>query len=329
MGETELVQESKGNVFLKNENVKTFLPSILIIIVLTITSNILSPGFASIGNMMTISTRACILAVACIGQAYIMISGNAGIDMSIGAFMSMAALLTSKFSGGTNMGLVSTIFLFIGIGAFFGFITGACIQYFKIPSLVMTLAMSSVINGLALGVTRGQPQMTIPPALLSLGTPVVGVIRGMIFLTIIIVAVMMLVLHKTKYGKSLFIAGSNRSAAVAIGLKVNRIVIATYMISAVISCMAGLMMLGFVGSAQLQMGDEYTLLSVAAVVIGGTKLSGGRGGLVGGILGSFVLIILTSMLIVLGLPPGVRQLIQGALLLGIVLINSRELKLRN
>jgi len=329
MGETESVKELRKKVFLNNQNVKSFLPSIIIIIILTVVSNILSPGFASVGNMMTISTRACILAVACIGQAYIMISGNAGIDMSVGAFMSMAALLTSKFSGGTNLGLVWTVLIFIGIGAFFGFITGVCIQFFKIPSLVMTLAMSSVINGLSLGVTRGQPQMTIPPVLLSLGTPVVGVIRGMIFLTVIIITVMILVLHKTKYGKSLFMVGSNRNAAAVIGLKVNRIVIGTYMISAIISCIAGLMMLGFVGSAQLQMGDEYTLLSVAAVVIGGTKLSGGKGGLVGGILGSLVLIILTSMLTALGLPSGVRQLIQGTLLLGIVLINSRELKLRN
>ncbi len=329
MSEMELTGTAKRGSILSNKGIKELLLPIVIIVALTVAGNVLSPGFADINNVMNILTRSCILAVACIGQTYVMISGNAGIDMSVGACMSFAALLTSTFSGGTNEGLIATIFIYAALGGLFGFVTGTCIQFFRIPSLVMTLAMSFVINGLALGMTRGQPQMTIPPALLTLGTPVVGVVRGMIFLTAIIFVVMMLVLRRTNYGKALFIVGSNRNAAKLIGLKVNVIVVATYMISSIMAMMAGLMMLGYVGSAQLQMGDEYTLLSVAAVVIGGTKLAGGKGGLIGGLLGAVVLIMLTSILVVLGLPAGVRQLIQGGLLLAIVLINSREAKLRN
>lgn len=329
MNEMEIQMKSDRKGFLKNQNVKDFLPSVVIIVLLVLIGNVLSPGFANMNNMMNILAKACILAVACIGQAYVMISGNAGIDMSIGAFMSMSALIGPMISGGTDVGLIVTILAFAAIGAGFGLANGAGIQFFRIPSLVMTLAMSAVINGLTLGVTRGQPSMTIPPSLLVLGNPVAGPVRAMTFVAIAILAVMMVILHKTNFGRSLFMVGSNRNAAKLIGLKVNAIVIGTYMISAVIACMAGLMLVGYVGSAQLQMGEEYTLLSVAAVVIGGTKLSGGKGGLIGGLLGAVVLMLLTSILVALGLPAGVRQLIQGAMLLAIILVNSREPKLRN
>lgn len=329
MNQAVLTNKKKDKSFFANQTLKDLTLPVVIIIVLTIAGNILSPGLAGINNLMNILTRACFLAVACIGQTYVMISGNAGIDMSIGAYMSFAALLAGTFSGGTDGGLVLTVLIYIGFGALFGFITGVCIQFFRIPSLVMTLAMSFVINGLTLGMTRGQPTVTIPPALLALGTPVIGVVRGMPVLTVIIFVVMMLLLHKTKFGRSLFIVGSNRNAAKLIGLKVNVIVVVTYMISAIMAMIAGLMMLGYVGSAQLQMGNEHTLLSVAAVVIGGTKLSGGKGGLIGGLLGAVVLILLMSILVVLGLPAGVRQLIQGALLLTIVIVNSRQAKLKN
>ena len=122
--------------------------------------------------------------------------------------------------------------------------------------------------------------------------------------------------------------GSNRNAARLAGLKVNIVVIVAYILSAIMAGLAGLMLVGYVGSAQLSMAEEYTLLSVAAVVIGGTKLSGGKGGLVGGALGAMVLFLLTSILTALGLPDGVRELIQGAMLLAVILINSREAKLR-
>lgn len=312
----------------KHEKARDFLPSILIVFLLIIGGNLLNPGFASTNNLCNILAKASILAVACIGQAFVMISGNAGIDMSIGSVMSLAALIGPMVSGGTNEGLVLAVVVFMAGGMAIGVVNGLCIQFLKIPSLVMTLAMSVVVNGLTLGVTRGQPIMTIPKALLNLGMPALGKIRGMTFVALVIILMMILLLNKTNYGRSLFIVGSNRNAAKLSGLRVNLIVILAYGISLAMAALAGLMLVGYVGSAQLNMAEEYTLLSVAAVVIGGTKLSGGKGGLVGGVLGAMVLFLLTSILVALGMPSGVRQLIQGIVLLMIVLTNSRQAKLR-
>ena len=318
----------KKNSLLNNKTIKDFLPAIVIIIVLIVAGNMLSPGFAKVNNIFNIITRASILAVVCIGQSYVMISGNAGIDMSVGAVMSMACLVGPSISRGTNLGLLVAVLIFIGVGAVIGFISGICVQKLRIPSLVMTLAMAAIITGLTLGVTRGQPIMSTPPLLLDLGLPIIGPIRAMTLVAIAVLAIMGYVLHKSQYGRSLFISGSNRNAARLVGIKVNGVVIGAYMISSIMAALAGFMLVGFVGSAQLQMADEYTLLSVAAVVIGGTKLSGGKGGLIGGALGAMVLFLLSSILVALGLPDGVRELIQGAILLMVIIINSREKKLR-
>lgn len=324
----DLAKTNKLSALLKHQAFKDFLPSICIIIALLIAGELCSSGFTKANNVFNIVTRASILSVACIGQAVIMISGNSGIDMSVGSVMSMACLIGPMMTGGSNEGLIIAVLGFIGIGIIIGGINGVCIQIFKIPALVTTLAVSQIVNGLTLGLTRGQPIMTMPDMLLELGMPFLGPIRLMTLVALVIIGIMLFLLHKTDFGRMLYMVGSNRNAARLSGLKVNTIVISSYMIGAIMSGFAGLMLVGYVGSAQLQMADEYTLLSVAAVVIGGTKLTGGRGGLVGGALGAMVLFLLTSILLALGLPDGVRELIQGAILLCVVLINSRESKLR-
>lgn len=307
---------------------KEFLPSAIAIVSLLVLGQILSNGFASISNIGNILTTSSILAIAAIGQALVIISGNSGIDMSIGAVISMGALMGPMIAQGTDAGLVLAVLLLICIGGSIGLVNGLGVQYLKIPSLVMTLAMSLVVNGFTLGFTRGQPSILIPKLLLDVGQPIWGPIRYMVAIAILFIVVMELVLRKTNYGKSLYLTGSNRRAAQLSGLHVNRIVILAYVISGVLSAIVGLLLVGYTGSGQLQMGDEYTLLSIAAVVIGGTKLSGGKGRLLGGALGAIVLILITNILVVLGMPAGVRKLVQGMILLVILISNGRESRYR-
>lgn len=312
----------------KNGSATEFLPSVIAIICLVILGQLLSNGFASINNLGNILTTSSILAIAAVGQAMVIISGDSGIDMSIGATISMGALIGPMIANGTNAGLILAVLALIGIGGLIGLINGVGVQYIKIPSLVMTLAMALVINGFTLGFTKGQPSILLPKILLDVGQPILGPIRWMVAIAVIFIVAMELLLRKTNFGRSLYLTGCNRRAAKLSGLHVNRIVIIAYMVSGILSAIVGLLLVGYTGSGQLQMGDEYTLLSIAAVVIGGTKLSGGKGRLFGGALGAIVLILITNILVVLGLPAGVRKLVQGAILLIILISNSRENKYR-
>lgn len=307
---------------------KDLLPAVILIIVLVIAGQILQPGFIKANNLVNILCRASVLSVACIGQVYVMVSGNAGIDMSIGSVMSCAALLGPALSGGENLGLIRSIII-IGIAAFaIGIINGVCIQKFTLPSLVVTLCMGQIIDGLTIGLTRGAPGTSIPDALLRLGVPFIWKIRLATFVAVILIVIMYIILNKTNYGKSLFLVGCNRNAAKLSGINVDMKVITAYGISSFMAALAGYMLVGYVGSAQLYMADEYTMLSIAAVVIGGTKLSGGKGNLVGGALGAILLFLLTSILLAVGLNDGARIAIEGTVLLLIVLTNCREKKLR-
>ena len=132
-----------------------------------------------------------------------------------------------------------------------------------------------------------------------------------------------LVLRKTVFGKSIYMLGSNIRAAGLCGLRVSVISVLVYVISGAMSCLAGLILVGYVGSGQMNMGNTYTMLSIAAVVIGGTKVTGGKGTLAGGVIGSIVLMLLSSVLTSMGMPEGARQFVQGLILLVVLVINCR------
>lgn len=306
----------------------SYLPSIIASVILVVLGQIVSPGFASINNIGNIVAVASILAIASIGQTLVIVSGGEGIDLSVGAVMSMGALLGAQFIHGKAGNLPIALILLVLIGGLIGLINGFGIQRFHLPPLVMTLIMTSVVNGFTVAYTKGQPSGQIPKVLLAVGQPIVGPIRWLLVLAIIALVIFALVLNKTAFGKRLFLVGSNRQAATLSGIKVDRTVVLTYTISGIIGAIAGLILVGYSGNAQLQMANDYTLLSIAAVVIGGTKLVGGEGSLVGGALGAIVLTVLTSVLVAFHFPAGVRELVQGLALLLILCAYSRAPKLR-
>ncbi len=312
---------------LKRES-RTCLPSIIACLALLVLGEALSGGFLSVNNISSILMTASLLAIASIGQAFVVISGEDGIDMSLGAVMSMTALLGPMihFGGAFNMPLA--IAIVIGAGALVGLANGIGSQIIKVPPLVMTLVAATVVNGLALFITRGQPSTRVTPELLAISDTLFGPIRILALVGIVLVVVMEIFLRRTRYGKTLFLVGNNRQASFLCGLPVRRVAIAAYALGGAFGGIAGYLLVGYAGSAQMQMASNYTLLSVASVVIGGTKLTGGSGGFIGGALGALVLILLTSILQALNMPPGVRSLVQGVILLAILVSNSRSPNLR-
>lgn len=307
---------------------KAFIPAISASILLLILGQVLSPGFASIGNIVMILSMATILAIASIGQTLVVIGGKEGIDLSVGALLSMGALLGAQLSQGMNDRIGLAVIVLAALGVAIGVIHAAAIQLLDIPPLVMTLGMASVINGLTLLITKGQPAGGAPEALIRLGIGKWQGIPYLLMLGIVLVLAMQWLLGRSSYGRTLFLIGSNRRAAVLSGIRVNRYIFLTYIFAGVAGTLGGLVLLGYAGSSQLGMGESYTLLSIAAVVIGGTSLAGGAGSYTGSALGAIVLVLLTSVLVAVGMPAGVRELIQGVILLLILIAYSRAPKLR-
>ena len=332
--ETKIPEQKSGAAiaaaaFARTSALQTFVAPILISILLLLIGQVINPGFASISNIGNLLAIASILAIGAAGQTAVVISGGGGIDLSLGAMMSMGAVLGSGVLRGSDSRIVLTLVVLLAMGALFGFLNGAGIWWMKIPPLVMTLAIASVVDGFTLFISQGRPFGSPSPLILAVGGGRIFVfLRWLVVFAIGFVALFTFLFRRTKYGKKLFLTGNNRIAAELNGIRVRNIVLITYVLAGMMYALAGLFLLSAVGTAQMQMGTQYTLLSVAAVVLGGTQLTGGKGTYLGTALGSIVLVTLSSVLITIGMAPGVRLIITGIVLVFILSIYSRQPKLR-
>lgn len=307
-----------------------YLPAIIGVILLLILGQFATSGFLSMNNISSILMTTSILTMASIGQAAVIISGDSGLDMSIGAIMSMTALFGPMIVLGSGVtSLIAMVPATILMGAVVGLLNGIGVQILKVVPLVMTLIMSNVVNGFSILVTKGQPSVSVIPELQAISHTLIGLLRILPAIVIVLLILLeVLFLRKSRYGRSLFLAGNNVNAANLCGINSKGVIILAYVFAGAIAGLAGLMLVGYAGTAQMDMASEYTMLSVAAVVIGGTKLTGGKGTFIGGALGSLVLILITTILQALNMAAGLRSLIQGLILIAILIANSRAPKLR-
>lgn len=307
-----------------------YLPAIIGVILLLILGQFATSGFLSMNNISSILMTTSILTMASIGQAAVIISGDSGLDMSIGAIMSMTALFGPMIVLGSGVtSLIAMVPATILMGAVVGLLNGIGVQILKVVPLVMTLIMSNVVNGFSILVTKGQPSVSVIPELQAISHTLIGPLRILPAIVIVLLILLeLLFLRKSRYGRSLFLAGNNVNAANLCGINSKGVIILAYVFAGAIAGLAGLMLVGYAGTAQMDMASEYTMLSVAAVVIGGTKLTGGKGTFIGGALGSLVLILITTILQALNMAAGLRSLIQGIILIAILIANSRAPKLR-
>lgn len=307
-----------------------YLPAIIGVILLLILGQFATNGFLSMNNISSILMTTSILTMASIGQAAVIISGDSGLDMSIGAIMSMTALFGPMIVVGSGVtSLIVMVPATILMGAVVGLLNGIGVQILKVVPLVMTLIMSNVVNGFSILITKGQPSVSVIPELQAISHTLIGPLRILPAIVIVLLILLeVLFLRKSRYGRSLFLAGNNVNAANLCGINSKGVIILAYVFAGATAGLAGLMLVGYAGTAQMDMASDYTMLSVAAVVIGGTKLTGGKGTFVGGALGSLVLILITTILQALNMAAGLRSLIQGIILIVILIANSRAPKLR-
>ncbi len=313
-------------VFLLKYN-KFLFPLSLIIVMFAI-GQALTGGFAKLDNINNILTISCVVAVATFAQSFVIMAGDSGIDLSVGAVMSMSALLVPTIAAGEASRLPLAIVFVLVLAVIIGAVNAAGVLSIGIPSLVMTFIMASAVDGFSLSFTRGQPTGRLPEILLALGHPAFGGVRWILVITVFIAVAAELFLRRTKTGRQIFLVGSNRNAARLCGINVKRIVFTAYIMSALLATLGGVLLVGYSGSSILKMANGYTMLSVPAAVIGGVNMAGGEGNMFSGFLGAIIFTLLANLLLAVGIPNGVRILIQGAALLFILIMYTRDAKLR-
>ena len=301
-----------------------------IAILLFVLGALLIPGYSSAFAIRAMLVLACLLAVACVGQTLTIIIG--GIDLSIPFVIGFANVVAAQLYGdGMNFVLVCAIVgvLALGIGAVNGLISAGL----GLHPLIVTLGVGTIVQGAVLVWTRGFPSGSAPAAVtkfVSIGGSVGPIpVPWLVPSFIVLSALIILVLNRTPYGRRLFALGSNPRAAALALVSPLRMWVVTYAISAFFAAVAGVLLLGFTGSAYGDVGQPYLFQTIAAVVIGGTALVGGRGSFLGTVAGAVVLTQINTILIGLGLQPSLVQAALGLIIIVLVSLYGREAHVRS
>lgn len=301
---------------------------ILIVALLTL-GEILSPGFASPEQIMRLLIVAALLGIVAAGQNLVILGGGEGIDLSVGGVVSLAAVVAGNVMNGADGGLLPAVVAAVGVGALFGFFNGIGVTLLRIPPLVMTLGMLGVLQGVLVVIRNGIPSGRAAPMLSEFVTKdfLFG-LPGILWLWIAIGFAMVVLLKRTVFGYRIYAVGSNEQAAHMAGVPVKKVRVALFTLSGAFAALTGICLLGYSGSSFSGVGEQYMLPSVIAVVLGGTPLSGGKGGYLGTMAGAVLLVILQSILTTINIDESGRQMIFGATLLVLMLFYGRGRAMR-
>ncbi len=299
------------------------IPLILLLLVLVVVIQVVRPGIVTPSWLGVILRASVPLAIIAGCQTLTMLTG--GIDLSVGAVASMAGFVTATMVNSPG-GVAQGIAISLVAAALAGVVTGIGVGVFRVHPLIMTLGMSFVVLGLAnvWQLTTVQTGSGVPASLRSVGSGTIGGIVPMSLFVYVPFALLILVgLRRTGYGRLLYAVGDNPVAARLSGVRSWQVLVVLYVISAVFAAIAGLLVSGLTNTASVSLADSYVLPSVAAAVIGGTSILGGRGGYGGTIIGALILTVLTALLTVLGLHEPPRQILFGAIIVGVAAAYTR------
>lgn len=296
----------------------------LIALVLFGAFSIYTPGFASVAHIRTIFIESALIGMVAIGQTLVIITG--GIDLSVAWMMTTAAYMVTNFIGSNDASLVWAIPLMLLVTFGLGAVNGICIAYLRVPAIVMTLGMNIILQGALVAITQGRPGQSASNFLITLGQKSFLGIPYLVIIWGLSTVIIMLMLFKMKFGRKLFAIGNNAVVADYSGIKVKHTTVFAYAISGLTAGLAGMLMVGKVGSYYLAMGDTYQFQSIAAVAIGGTSLLGGNGNYLGSVAGSLTITILLGILVAMNLPFGVQKMAYGLIVLISVVVSVARSK---
>lgn len=290
-----------GAVYKAVDRYKKLIIAFLLIIFLFVLGEIVVETFFSVGQILLTIKLASFIALFGLCQMVVIAPGGSGLDLSVGYAATMTAVLTAAIMDGQNANLWMAVLVALGLGIAIGLVNGVLTAYFKLPPLVVTLAMANILQGIINVYTAGRNITGRPsPVLRIIAAKSTGIFPNILFALIIVTPIVMIILYRTKWGLKLFGSGANETAAYLSGVNVKLVRCIAFVISGVLSSVLGLYLIGNMGIAFKDMGSNYVMPSIAAVVVGGVSLTGGDGNYIGVILGAIFLQTLSNLLVALG-----------------------------
>jgi ribose transport system permease protein len=299
------------------------MPALVCLAVLLTIAGALIPSFLLPDRLLLLGQQVAPLALVAIGQTLVVLMGL--IDLSVGAVLTLSLVLGAGIARGSNEALPIAVLVCLATGATIGAVNGFLITRLRLPALISTLATATMINGASWVYTNGAPNGLMPAMLQfaangKLGiVPLADLIVGVVFVAVIVL------LTRTVFGRRLYAAGANPRAARLTGIRVERIIVIAYIICGALAAAGGLLLGGYIAVGTLNAGDPYVLNSLAVVLIGGTSLSGGEGGVFGTLVGVAILAVLTALLIQLSVPIALRSMLLAVIVIAGAVLQGRRI----
>ncbi|MGR6915497.1 ABC transporter permease [[Actinomadura] parvosata] len=317
-------------------NVAFELRAFIALAVLIVVFSVLSDAFLTVPNLITMTKHVAINAVIALGMLLVILKG--GIDLSVGSIVGLSGVVAGELLGGLHVGGVIAyppvwvvIVLCVGVGALVGVVNGVLVTRFNVAPFIATLGMLYVARGAAMLISDGAtyPNLAGNPAFGNTGFGLLGSGRPLglptsIWIMIVLAVAVVLLLAKSPFGRWLYATGGNERAADLSGVPIRRVKTIVYVISGACAAVAGLIIASELTSAAPQAGETYELNAIAAVVIGGAALSGGRGTVRGTLVGAFVIGFLADGLVILGVSTFWQILIKGAVIILAVMLDQGQ-----
>ena len=316
--------------------------TLVVLVVLIIFFSAISSEYLTQSNLILMTKHVAINAILAIGVTFVILTG--GIDLSVGSIAGLASMIAGGLlfkglhvPGGTIFFSVAVVILLgIGVGALVGAVNGLLVTRFRVAPFIATLGMLYVARGAAQLLSNGGtfPDLAGDPGRGNQGFHVIGVdswlgVPVAVWIMAAVTAAAIVVTTKTPFGRRVFAVGGNERAAVLSGIRVNRIKIAVYIISGCCAALAGLLLTSELGAAYPDTATTYELNAIAAAVLGGTALSGGRGTILGTVMGAFVIGFLSDGLVLVGVSTFWQSVVKGAVIVVAVITEQAQQRLQS
>ncbi|HHU91232.1 MAG TPA: ABC transporter permease [Clostridiaceae bacterium] len=308
--------------FKRSQSFYSFIGLALVFVI----ASLIVKEFLTFNNIITVLRQGSVLLILSTGLTAVILTGN--MDLSVGAASGLVGCLCAQLlKSGVPIPVVFVIGLITGaiIGIFNGFLVGIV----KLPSFIATYGTNWVVAGLSIIIMNGDIIYGLPEGFTWLGTGYVGPIPFIIIVALIMVIVAYVMLQKTTFGRDIYAYGSNKDAALYSAVPIKKTLFSAFIMSGVTAAIAGILMTARLDAADSTMGDAYGLQTVAAVVVGGTSMLGGEGGITGTVIGAILLTIIVNVMNLLGITSFAQPMVVGIVILVMVLFDSYSRRRQN
>lgn len=303
---------------------RDYIGLVLALLILCLLFTLLSSRFLSVTNILNVMRQISVNAILAYGMTFVMLSG--GIDLSIGSMVSFSSIFCAALVSNMALPVYLVVIMALVIGGLLGLVNGLIISKTGIWPFIVTLATSLIFGGLAYAVSNGTPIRVMNQSFNVIGTGSLGFVSFPVIYMFVLLLICYMILHKTRLGRRIYAVGGNPEAAFFAGINILKVRMIAYMICAILASFTGIFLTARMYTGQPTLGSSMVNDAIASTVVGGTSMAGGKGRIVGTLLGAMLIGIISNGMNLLGLSSYLQDIVKGFIILGAVYLDSISTK---